>query len=305
MKRRPPLPPPAPSVRLDYSEREPQRLNVEFLRNVAGFGDSLDKRLAGFVLELLELGEENPDEAARRLGATAALALNALRELEHARGKRKPSPRALLARIQTIANAVRDLDGDRARHPDVFRAAAGVLGPSWPILWSPAPDFASETESLALHLEHPTLSIRDKRGVRTFSAEEESSSRPGLRPLKTFRPSASWLALKLFENLTRVRSLNPARIGKAPPQWVSAARALPPFTSSAADGWAETAWGALLEDTDGRPEALWWKVVPASKRPVKRERPRSPSVPDFFTPSNVRAELRRLVLAAFKSLPRK
>jgi|GEM_PF-2104278 len=191
--------------------------------------------------ELLKRGKDpsHPEHLVSIL-ALSAIAKDALASLhELATASHGPAALHLSACLRT---AVKDLNAVAAKHPGKFEAVL-KSAPTWPVLYSPHPQLATDTGHLESKLQHVELSLIG------------NSRRKG----KDLAATSTNLAIRIYECISenrrrwRLPDFYPSLRLEAP-VWVKHCGELPNFTSKSAKEWAEVGWEILLSANKGHPE---------------------------------------------------
>ncbi len=166
-------------------------------------------------------------------------------------------PMALQSMDAIIREAVRKLNEHALSFPSVY-ALRSRQYPEWPVLFSPHPEFGTDTsklmEALAIGADY-TLEIMGKGKERK-------------KPI-SFDTPANKLARQVYLTLWENRRKWHARVhGKAfaqdsqLPEWVKQCKELPDFSTASVLQWIEIGWLAVLHTYDGQPEAdaELWKI---------------------------------------------
>lgn len=141
-----------------------------------------------------------------------------------------------------LRTAVNDLNSVARQYPELFEDAYQRAA-TWPVLYSPNPQLATNVDHLKGRLEHLVLNITGNKG----------------RKGKDLNAKSTRLAVRVYECIdeNRHRWLHRQHypeLETTSPTWVKHCGELEEFSSKTVKAWAEVGWEILLFTYEGHPE---------------------------------------------------
>lgn len=193
------------------------------------------------VLKFAAYCVRHPKQGATRLHSVASLLADAVSYL----GMTK-DPLTLLLHVMDIEDQARLLNKDRETAPQKYEWMMRQR-PAWPVVYSPFPDYKTDTSTLKRKLTHPHFNLWGKGTKRhkpiSFLTPSNDLARCVHKCLNNNK--GSWENPYMLPGLKREKNLA---------DWFTECRGLGRFTADTVDRWIETGWKCIMWHYAGHPE---------------------------------------------------